>query len=297
MSDLTILIPLDGSKAAELPLTFVAALKPLADLRIRLLSVSEPGEHDDEPLKAAEAYIDGVCARTEAQYGVPVEGICLTGDPYAEVLEEARRPEVGILLMSTHGRSMSEDPERIGGVADKVIRGAPCPVLLVGPHASVPLKIDAITVPLDGSRLAAEAIPAAKALAERLGASIRLVQVVQAPASLDPDAVGSLAADVVESQALTAGLYLSEAKLELETSQPVETEVLYGLPAPALLEEVKENRPDLLVMTSHGRTGFVRWALGSVTDRLIRSNVPVLVIRPIEETGDRLKALAGARGA
>jgi nucleotide-binding universal stress UspA family protein len=73
--------------------------------------------------------------------------------------------------------------------------------------------------------------------------------------------------------------------------------VLYGLPAPALLEEVKENRPDLLVMTSHGRTGFVRWALGSVTDRLIRSNVPVLVIRPIEETGDRLKALAGARGA
>ncbi|HEY7465930.1 MAG TPA: universal stress protein [Dehalococcoidia bacterium] len=297
MSDLTILIPLDGSKAAELPLTFVAALKPLADLRIRLLSVSEPGEHDDEPLKAAEAYIDGVCARTEAQYGVPVEGICLTGDPYAEVLEEARRPEVGILLMSTHGRSMSEDPERIGGVADKVIRGAPCPVLLVGPHASVPLKIEAITVPLDGSRLAAEAIPAAKALAERLGASIRLVQVVQAPASLDPDAVGSLAADVVESQALTAGLYLSEAKLELETSQPVETEVLYGLPAPALLEEVKENRPDLLVMTSHGRTGFVRWALGSVTDRLIRSNVPVLVIRPIEETGDRLKALAGARGA
>jgi nucleotide-binding universal stress UspA family protein len=297
MSDLTILIPLDGSKAAELPITFVAALKPLADLRLRLLSVSEPGEHDDEPLKAAEAYIDEVCARTEAQYGVQVEGICRTGDPYAEVLEEARRPEVGILLMSTHGRSMSEDPERIGGVADKVIRGAPCPVLLVGPHASVPLKVEAITVPLDGSRLAAEALPAAKALAERLGARIRLVQVVQAPASLDPDAVGSLAADVVESQALTAGLYLSEAKLELETSQPVETEVLYGLPAPALLEEVKENRPDLLVMTSHGRTGFVRWALGSVTDRLIRSNVPVLVIRPIEETGDRLKALAGARGA
>jgi nucleotide-binding universal stress UspA family protein len=192
---------------------------------------------------------------------------------------------------------MSEDPERIGGVADKVIRGASCPVLVVGPHASVPLKIETITVPLDGSRLAAEALPAAKVLAERLGARIRLIQVVQAPASLDPDAVGSLAADVVESQALTAGLYLSEAKLELETSQPVETEVLYGLPGPALLQEVKENRPDLLVMTSHGRTGFVRWALGSVTDRMIRSNVPVLVMRPLEETGDRLKPLTGARGA
>jgi hypothetical protein len=34
-----------------------------------------------------------------------------------------------------------------------------------------------------------------------------------------------------------------------------------------------------------------------VTDRMIRSNVPVLVMRPLEEAGDRLKALAGARGA
>jgi nucleotide-binding universal stress UspA family protein len=292
---LTILVPLDGSKAAELPIGFITALKPLGGLRLRLLSVCE--EDREDLLKAAETYIDEACAGVQSQYGFPAEGVCRTGVPVAEVLDEARRPEVGILLMSTHGRTMSDDPERIGGVADKVIRGAQCPVLVVGPHASVPLKVDAITVPLDGSRLAAEALPAAKALAERLGARIRLVQVVQAAASLDPDAVGSLAADVVESQALTAGLYLAEANLELETRQPVETEVLYGLPAVALVEDLKENRPDLVVMTSHGRGGFMRWTLGSVTERLIRANVPVLVIRPLDETGDRLKALKAVGGA
>jgi nucleotide-binding universal stress UspA family protein len=295
MAEITVLIPLDGSKAAELPIAFIGALKPLGEMKLRLLAVCEDGEKDEASLKASEAYIDEVCERTERQYGISVDGVCRTGVPYTEVLEEALRPEVNLLLMSTHGRSMSEDPERIGGVADKVIRGATCPVLLVGPYAAVPLAVGTVTVPVDGSRLAAESLPVAKLLAEGLGASLRLVQVIQAPASLDPDATGSLAADVVESQSLTASLYLSEAKLELETARPVEIEVLYGLPGPALIQDLREHRPDLVIMTSHGRTGFVRWALGSVTDRLIRSNVPVLVLRPLAEAGDRLKPLAGAR--
>ena len=299
MSEVTVLIPLDGSKPAELPISFLRALKPLGDLRVRLLSVSEAveGADEDRLLQAAETYIDETCARVEADYGVPVEGICRTGAAYTEILEEAGRPEVNLLLLSTHGRSMADDPERIGGVADKVIRGAPCPALLVGPRASVPLQIGMITVPLDGSRLAAEALPAAKVMAERLGSRLRLVQAIQAPASLDPDSIGSLATDVVDSQALTASLYLSEARLELETAQPVETEVLFGLPAAALVQDLREHRPDLVIMTSHGRTGFIRWALGSVTDRLIRSEVPVLVLRPVDVMGDRLKPLEVANQA
>jgi nucleotide-binding universal stress UspA family protein len=288
MSQFTVLIPLDGSKSAELPIAFVTALKPLGPIKLRLLAVCED---DETALKDSEAYIDKVCTWTELQHGVVAEGICRTGEPEREVLEEALRPEVNLLLMSSHGRSMSTDPERIGHVAESVIRRAPCPVMVVGPHASLPLNVETITVPLDGSALAADALPAAKLFAERLRAGIRLVQVIQAPASLDPDAVGSLATDVVGSQDLTAALYLSEAKLELETRQPVETEVLYGLPGPALIQDLREHRPDLVIMTSHGRTGFVRWALGSVTDRVIRGNVPVMVLRPVDEVGDRFRSL------
>jgi nucleotide-binding universal stress UspA family protein len=67
--------------------------------------------------------------------------------------------------------------------------------------------------------------------------------------------------------------------------------VLSGPPARALLTDLKENRPDLVIMTSHGRTGFIRWALGSVTDRVIRGDVPVLVLRPVDSTGSRLDPL------
>jgi nucleotide-binding universal stress UspA family protein len=211
--------------------------------------------------------------------------------PYAEILEEASRQDVNLILMTTHGRT-SIDPERLGGVADKVVRGASCPTLLIGPHASVPLQIQQITVALDGSRLAAEALPVAKSFAERLNSRLRLVRAVQYPSSLESDSIGSLATDVVESMDLTASLYLSEAKLELETSLPVDTAVLNGPPAEAILSDLKENPPDLLIMTSHGHTGFIRWALGSVTDRLIRGSVPVLVLRPADEVGERLKPLS-----
>jgi nucleotide-binding universal stress UspA family protein len=143
-------------------------------------------------------------------------------------------------------------------------------------------------VPLDGSHLAAEALPVARALAERTNAGLRLVRAVQYPISVESDSIGSLATDVVESLELTASLYLSEARLELETSQPVETAVLRGPPAQALLSDIQENPPDLLVMTSHGRTGFIKWALGSVTDRMIRGPVPVLVLRPLADVESRL---------
>jgi nucleotide-binding universal stress UspA family protein len=47
-----------------------------------------------------------------------------------------------------------------------------------------------------------------------------------------------------------------------------------------LEDYAKENAIDLVIMTSHGRSGFARTALGSVTDRLLGGPAPVLVVRP-----------------
>ena len=66
--------------------------------------------------------------------------------------------------------------------------------------------------------------------------------------------------------------------------------VLSGSPAQALRADLKANRPDLVIMTSHGHTGFIRWALGSVTDRVIRRPRPRA--RPATPGGGRRAALA-----
>jgi nucleotide-binding universal stress UspA family protein len=298
MPELTILVPLDGSKPAEQSLLFLRALGPLEGLRVRLLGVVESdesvsGEEETAREQLVADYLDGVGEHLRGELGFPVDCVRRIGKPFNEILEEANDQDVNLILMTTHGRTSGTD-DRLGGVADKVVRGASCPTLLVGPHASVPLQLEQITVPLDGSQLAAEALPVARALAQGLGSRLRLVRAVQYPIAGNNDAVGSLAADVVESIERTAQLYLSEAQLELETSQPVETVVLNGPPGEALLSDIKEHPPGLLVMTSHGRTGFIKWALGSVTDRLIRGPVPVLVLRPTHEVGDRLKPLTAS---
>ncbi len=56
------------------------------------------------------------------------------------------------------------------------------------------------------------------------------------------------------------------------------TEVRHGLPAQAIVAATKPG--DLIVMTSHGRTGLLRWLLGSVAEAVVRQSVvPILLVR------------------
>ena len=288
MAALSVLIPLDGSKAAELAIAALDALTPLGSLKLRLLSVVEPDAAPHSRATTA-SYLDEVARHAGSRLAVDVDTICREGSPVDEILEEASSAGVDLVVMCTHGHT-SDDPEHLGRVAGEVLRGVSCPILLVGSHAGVPLAIERITVPLDGSRLAAEALPLARHLAEALDASLRLVRAVPYEPTLDPDDIGSLAEDVVDSLQLTASLYLAEARLELETQRPAEMAVLRGPPAEALLRDLQENPPDLVIMTSHGHSGFVRWALGSVTERLVRGPVPVLVV-PASEGGGSISLL------
>jgi nucleotide-binding universal stress UspA family protein len=60
----------------------------------------------------------------------------------------------------------------------------------------------------------------------------------------------------------------------------VRTEVLMGNPAEAIVEYASRNGVDLIIMSSHGRSGISRWASGSVADKVFRSSgVPVLMVR------------------
>jgi len=80
------------------------------------------------------------------------------------------------------------------------------------------------------------------------------------------------------------GSYLSRAAAELRKDDiPVQTVVVSGRPAEAILDYANKNQVDLIVMSTHGRSGVSRWVLGSVTDRVVRnSTAPVLTITPRE---------------
>jgi nucleotide-binding universal stress UspA family protein len=196
-----------------------------------------------------------------------------------------------MLLMATHGHTSAE-PWRLGSVADKVIRGATCPVLVVSPEAAerkAPKAIRTILVPLDGSQLAEEALPVAAGIARKSASKLLLVTAhLPLPVPVVPWP-GAGYADLSETSAVAAEGYLESVEQRLGLNGEVERSAILGIPADVILGQAGQRAADLIVMTSHGRHGFIRWALGSVADRVIRGPVPVVVIQPGQ--GERLSRL------
>jgi len=133
-----------------------------------------------------------------------------------------------------------------------------------------------ILVPLDESTLAERALPAAGAIAERSGAAVTLVLVHQAVAAGGyPDAPWNSARLSSERAYLDARANDLEARYKIRVSTAHPT----GVPATVLARCVDDRRADLVVMTTHGRTGVSRAWLGSVADALMRLvDVPVLML-------------------
>lgn len=137
-----------------------------------------------------------------------------------------------------------------------------------------------ILVPLDGSKRAERALPVAARIARHYNSSIILVRIALPPSDTMWYTVGAVPA-IMEEHLDSANTYLKEIAASKELADiKVETEAYTGLPAEIILMTTKRRRCDLLVMCSHGHTGFTRWMLGSVAQKVARhSTVPVLILR------------------
>jgi nucleotide-binding universal stress UspA family protein len=137
-----------------------------------------------------------------------------------------------------------------------------------------------IIVPLDRSPLAEEALGAAASIARATNAEIELVLVHQpVPYAGFSDAPWKAAQLKDEEK------YLKEIATELESGAAVSADpiILHGDVVERICERAHVANADLIVMTSHGRTGLARAWLGSVADGVLRrSAIPVLMLRPAE---------------
>jgi nucleotide-binding universal stress UspA family protein len=207
------------------------------------------------------------------------------GNPAVEILRVAAEQGVELIAMTTHGRG-ALGRWVFGSVADRVARSSPVPVLLVRPSEGEPrsVTIGRLVVPLDGSALAEEALPTARALATRLGVPIHLITVIDVM-RLIPSELGPVVAfDAGVYEETLSQLDASAAALLAAVSEDLEreglhtsSEVAHGSPFMTIAEAVDDG--DLLVMTSHGRSGVQRWLLGSVAEKLVReAPVPVVLV-------------------
>jgi nucleotide-binding universal stress UspA family protein len=140
-----------------------------------------------------------------------------------------------------------------------------------------------ILVPLDGSQFAEGALTHAQMLAECGGGEVELLRVAVHPSSYvyvsDPAAL----ADLYDSDRAHCEDYLSKVagRVREATHVKVTTAVLEGIVADAVLDYAEDTNADLIVMSTHGRTGMERWLLGSVAEKVVRgAKMPVLLVRP-----------------
>ena len=141
---------------------------------------------------------------------------------------------------------------------------------------------DTILVPTDGSAAVVEAVERAVDLAERYDATVHALYVVDSSAYGTLDMSTSVVVDALEDEGETAVSYVAE---EAEAAGvPVETAVVTGTPHRMIMDYIDDHDVDMVVMGTHGRRGFDRFLLGSVTEKVVRTApVPVMTVRVPDE--------------
>ncbi|MBT9133183.1 MAG: TRAP-T-associated universal stress protein TeaD [Firmicutes bacterium] len=141
-----------------------------------------------------------------------------------------------------------------------------------------------ILAPLDGSELSECSLEHVKAVAT--GCSVPEVILLRVTEPIvQCYEIGDDRYRDVENKAETADReYLSQVAADLKQEGiAAETIVVRGQAAEAILDYVKNNQVDLVIMSTHGRSGVSRWFLGSVAERVVRHcGAPVLVVSPID---------------
>jgi len=307
----SILVPLDGSPLADRALRYARALAaPGADIvLLRVVPRSEPisglvgvptvpaADVTEAEVQRARSDLEQTTTTVRA-WGLRVNPAVAVGHPAEEILRVAEERAVGMIAMTTHGRG-AVGRLVFGSVADRVARAASVPVLIVRPgdDAAEPNGPDIrrLVVPLDGSDLAAEALPVAIALAARLGVPVHLVRAVNRSSTMPfapglADGTSPAAAEIYEDlyqQARTdAERALDGAASQLrDAAIPTTREVLTGSAYAAIADAARPG--DVIVMTSHGRSGAQRWLLGSIAEKLVRAaSVPVVLVPASTRLGE-----------
>ena len=289
-----ILVPLDGSMLAEQVLPHLQRLATPTDTTFVLVNVINsanyvathsrylPPDYFTRLRASAEAYL-AEQQRPLEEAGFRVEAYVGDGDAAGSVLQIATATHADLIAMTTHGHS-GFVRWALGSVAERIISETTLPIFLVRETTALPSnKLHRILVPLDGSALAEQALPTASALAKATGAELLLLQVIQ---PLDDRNQDILFKDAAEAQAAFAEWRTNAEAYLHGKGQPFQDEGVtclskaeLGDVAPTIIDTATNERIDLLVMSTHGRSGLGRWVYGSVANKVLRGvTCPLLLI-------------------
>lgn len=283
-----LLLPTDCSEFSEGAIREAVNLAKTCSSKLFVVSVIETNpEYEsiapqliEKAEKETRQHLESVKNRA-AKEGVDCEIIARQGeDPYKYIVDEAVKHQVSMIIMGRRGRKGLKRL-MMGSVTAKVIGHSPCNVLVV-PRAAR-LEFRKILVATDGSKYSNAAASEAVAIAKRCGANLIAASVVPYE-SISPLGIvhSEMQWELVTEESRKAAESNIKNVKEIAEKEDVKIEelILEGRPYEAIINAAKENRVDLIVVGSHGRTGLDRLLMGSVTERIIgHADCAVLVVK------------------
>lgn len=223
--------------------------------------------------------------------------------PSDSILKQIEKGNYDLVMMSAKGSHVGEFFH--GSATDKVIRRSKTPVLTLGGKI-VSEKINTIVVPCDFSNHSLAAIPMAFDLAQKFGANLEILNVIEMYAhdihGVEPTTIG------IDEDAVYGGLkgrlkslfddseeydfrveegdeenedVLVHSENGKESRIKFKTVILKSIAAHHEIIDYGNEHADLLVMSTHGRTGLSRMLLGSTAEQVIQHlEIPQITIKP-----------------
>jgi len=301
------LVLLDGSQLAEIVFPYVTGVAGRLGIDVTLLHVYAPGAREFAPMY--QAYIDSSAEALQAQARemqkaagkqahkpVQVRGEIKMGYHAEEILKYVDTNNIDIIMMASHGRS-GGTRWNMGSVADKILRASKVPVFLVhaGKEQAVPYNewpSRTMLVPMSGADVSATVLPHALTLAAQSGAitEVVLLQVIEppsTPAYYSPELTGvpfnwgQFVEQEIERGKKKAAEYLAGIEKQFrDIGMPVRSIITSGTPADEIICFANKNPFTIIVMATHGRSGFRRLVYGSVAESVLFGTInPIMLVK------------------
>jgi len=272
-----ILLPLDGSEIAEKALPYGEELAGRLGSELVLYHVHGTGHLQGDPKvyldRLAKTIRKEIKANQPKRADIKVTTKVEAGEPIHNICNIVEKNKVDLIIMTAVSASGLNIGKMLGGVTDQICRIVPVPVMLIRPknvqraNAGDRL-INRMLITLDGSELSKLALPMGEELAFKLNISVALFQMTR------------LLGGAQEEDEKQVDDELMKIETEMQQKGIDATHrVTVGLDAAnEIIEVSKTLGADLVVMSTHGRSGLGRWLVGSVAEKVLRYGETALLL-------------------
>ena len=240
----------------------------------------------EREMREAETLLRELISTLQSVDGIKSTARVILGEPSQAILEAARVDVPGLLVIGPHRRQIFRDVF-VGTTAERTIRLASCPVLMVNAAPVGPYRHVLVTTDL--SEVSREAIGAYAKLNLAEQARHSALHIFDAPAlrlALSPELPKDEREDYIEERRAAAGRDLTSF-LATTKATGIQFLLRYGanLASHEILEAAVETHSDLIVLGTHSRRGLKRLLLGSVTERVLRDSAIDVLVLPSNSEG------------